>query len=151
LPVYALNPQRGRSTQSHPSCTYPTPERLISIRILSYPDDNRSESLYHSPHSSSFFAPPLIPPPVPPFFIALVPMPLGFFGAIPPPVFVSPALANSSQKSCLSFAGPLGAAPKLSQKSLRSGSRRPDVAGECVEESPSTNRVNCVFAFATPD
>jgi len=113
---------------------------------------------HHSPHSSSFFAPPPppIPPPAPPFFIALVPMPLGFFPAIPPPALASPALPNSSQKSCLSFAGPVGAAPKLSQKSLRSGSRCPDKGAreeeeEGCAESPSTKRENCVFAFATPD
>jgi hypothetical protein len=105
--------------------------------------------LYHSPHSSSFF------PPLPPLFLtALVPMPLGFFLSIPPAALVSPALENSSQKSSLSFAGPFGAAPKLSQKSLRSGSalRRPEVAGFVEEaESPSTKRLNWVPAFTTPD
>lgn len=110
-------------------------------------------SSHQSPHSSSFFAGAalMLPLPAPPlFFMALVPIPLGFFFSTVEVALASPALANSSQKSCLSFAGPLGAAPKLSQNSLRSGSGAPRrVADE--ESSPSTKRVNWLLALATPD
>jgi len=104
---------------------------------------------YQSPHSpSSFFPPPAPPPPL--FLTALVPIPLGFFLSCITPTLVSPALANSSQKSCLSFAGPFGASPNESQKSFFSGSRR-DVEEEEEADSPSTKRLNVVPAFTTPD
>lgn len=128
------------------------PKRLIQPQPTPTMDScQRANScFYHLSHSSSFFAdPPMLPLP-PLFFIALVPIPLGFFFSIVVLVLASPALANSSQKSCLSFAGPLGAAPKLSQKSLRSGSGAPRRAVD-EESSPSTKRVNCVLAVATPD
>jgi hypothetical protein len=99
-----------------------------------------TQPTYQSPHSpSSFF------PPGPPFLTALVPMPLGFFFSI---MRCSPTLLNSSQKSCLSFAGPFGASPKLSQKSFFSGSR---LVVEDAEDSPSTKRLNVVPALATPE
>lgn len=94
--------------------------------------------LYHSPHSSSFFAAG--------FFIALVPSPLGFFA---PAAACPPTLENSSQKSFLSAAGPAGGAPKLSQKSFFSGSAR-EREDEAGPSEPSTKRLNVVPAVATP-
>jgi hypothetical protein len=101
---------------------------------------------YHSPHSPSSFFPPAGPP----FLTALVPMPLGFFFSCVAFMRASPTLENSSQKSCFSFAGPLGASPNESQKSFFSGSRR-DVEEVGWAESPSTKRLNVVPALATPE
>jgi hypothetical protein len=99
---------------------------------------------HHSPHSPSSFFP--LPPPLPgPFLTALVPIPLGLFFSATAPILCSPTLLNSSQKSCLSFAGPLGASPNESQKSFFSGARAED------DGSPSTKRLNVVPALATPE
>lgn len=101
---------------------------------------------YHSPHSPSSFFPPAGPL----FLTALVPMPLGFFFSCVAFMRASPTLENSSQKSCFSFAGPLGASPNESQKSFFSGSRR-DVDEDGWAASPSTKRLNVVPALATPE
>lgn len=105
--------------------------------------------IYQSSHLSSFL-PAAGPEPLL-FFIALVPMPEGLgFCPRPDVVFAlaSPAPANSSQKSCLSLLGPLGGAPKSSQKSFFAGSAPRRVL---FEDSPSTNRLNAVPAFAAED
>jgi hypothetical protein len=75
--------------------------RTQSIK-LQFPSSTQI-SIYHSPHSPSSFFPG---PPPPLFLTALVPIPLGFFFSC---ILLSPTLENSSQKSCLSFAGPFGA------------------------------------------
>jgi hypothetical protein len=87
-----------------------------------------------------------------PFLTALVPMPDGLprWPALPAAAALaraSPAVENSSQKSCLSAAGPLGGAPKASQKSFFSGSARRVLAGP----SPSTKRLKAVPALAADD
>lgn len=98
---------------------------------------------HHSPHpSSSFFAG---------FFIALVPIPLGFLLALAVCALLSPALENSSQKSFLSSLGPFGGAPKESQKSFFSGSLCGARLYEPEGSGPSTKRLRVVPAFATPD
>jgi hypothetical protein len=87
------------------------------------------------------------------FFTALVPIPLGFFEAAVPMVLlwalVSPALANSSQKSCLSLLGPAGGAPKESQKSFFSGSTL-EYLPRCWLSSPSTRRWKALLAVVVP-
>ena len=99
---------------------------------------------HQSSHLSSFLPAGAAEPPL--FFIALVPIPEGF-GFCPSNAFVLGSLAppKSSQKSCFSLAGPLGAAPNSSQKSFFAGSapRR-----AFPEGSPSTKRLKVVPAVA---
>jgi hypothetical protein len=112
------------------------------------PSSHTTIALYHSPHSPSSFFP--LPAPLPvPFLTALVPIPLVFFFSIGAPILCSPTLLNSSQKSCLSLAGPLGASPNESQKSFFSGSRV--ARAEEDGSPPSTKRLKVVPALATPE
>lgn len=106
-----------------------------------------SQLIYQSSHLSSFF--PTAGPDMLPFLTALVPMPEGLLRcpALAALARASPAVENSSQKSCLSAAGPLGGAPKASQKSFFSGSARRVLAGP----SPSTKRLKAVPALAADD
>jgi hypothetical protein len=108
------------------------------------------QHIYQSSHLSSFF--PTAGPDMLPFLTALVPMPDGLprCPALPAAAALaraSPAEENSSQKSCLSVAGPLGGAPKASQKSFFSGSARRVL----VDPSPSTKRLKAVPALAADD
>lgn len=130
--------------------TYPSLQQQITTAFTANSQTPRyahSDDLvtHQSPHASSSFF----------FFIALVPIPLGFFCAPMAPVprllfcdRVSPALENSSQKSFFSAEGPEGGAPNESQKSFFSGSTLRFPEEGC--SSPSTKRVNAVPAAVVP-
>jgi hypothetical protein len=123
--------QHLHATPTHPNPNSQTPQLNHSTSVIRNP----SSQPHQSPHPSSSFFP--VPPP--PLFIALVPMPLGFFcwpdnnpTPAPPPVLESAALENSSQKSRLSLDGPCGGSPNESQKSFFSGSAwEPDAPLRC--------------------
>lgn len=126
------------------SVSYSANTKLLQYRQLHV--DWKHLCIYQSSHFSSFLL--AAGPGALLFFIALVPIPDGFdFCPTPAVIFAlaSPALANSSQKSCLSLLGPLGGAPKSSQKSFFAGSTPRRVL---LEDSPSTKRLNAVPAFA---